>query len=205
MKILFMSSTQTLAMIGTTTPTIRELLLPLSATSNRASITTMTSHVSGSYTVFGEKTTQIPTLHGHELFYPKNAGSNITSIPSPNLLDRSSLPSSPPSLHQPQTHSVSLYSTSLKPVLAPQLPCSVSDNAPNRIHIRRPLQRLFRPYPKLTPHLHLYPRLRLRNPYYTVKSIFDTSMNPMLRHPYKPTFWHCHNKLCRHLTSVNIP
>lgn len=200
-KILFMSSTQTSATIGTTTPTIRELPLQPSATSSCALIGTTTDLVSGSHNVFGEKTTQTHMSHEHKLFYPKNTGLNTTSIPSLNLHNQSLLhffPLSPTHLAFPHSH----YP---KPILASQPYHSVSDEAVSRTYVRKPLQCLFRPYPKPTPHSHPYPYLHLCNPYYAVKSTFNTSTNPTLCRLHKPTFQHRHNKLRRHLTSINIP
>lgn len=81
---------------------------------------------------------------------------------------------------------------------------SMSEEAASHTYACRPLQRLFRPYPKPTPYLHLYLCLRLNNQFYKIKLMFDTSTNPMLHCLYKLTFWHHHNKLCHHLTFVNI-
>lgn len=80
----------------------------------------------------------------------------------------------------------------------------MSDEA-GRAWARKPLQRLFRLYPKPTPHPHPYSRLHLRNPYYAIKLTFDTSTNPTLRRQLKPTFRHRHNQLLRHTASINIP
>lgn len=144
-------------------------------------------------------------MHRHKLSYPKNAGSNTTSILNLNFRDQSSSPSSLPSLPLLQIHLRFPHSSFLKQVLVPLPPHFVSEETVSRTHIRRPLQHLFRPYPKPTLHPHLYPRLRLHNPYYAIKLMFDISTNLMLHRLYKPIFWHCYNKLRHYLTSVNIP
>lgn len=82
------------------------------------------------------------------------------------------------------------YSSSLKPVLTPQPHHSVSNETAGHTHVRRPLQYLFRLYPRPTLHPHPYSCLCIRNLYYAVKLTFDMSTNPMLRHLHKPTFWH---------------
>lgn len=199
-----MSSTQTQAPTGTTTPTTEESPSPPSATNSRAPTDTTTKYASGSQGRLGETTTRAPTSLDPEYSYQKNAGLNTTSTPSQNPRDRSLPHSSPLSLHQPRTHLGFPHSNSQKPVLAPQPHHSVSDKA-SRTRARKPLQRLFRPYPKPTPHLHPYPRLRLRNPYYAIKSTFDTSTNPTLRRQFKPTFRRHHNQLLHHTASINIP
>lgn len=175
-KILFMSLTQTLATTNMTTLTIRKLLLPLSATSSRAPIDTMTDPASGSHDVFGEKTTQIPMLHEHECSYPKSAGLNTTSTPSLNLHDESLLHSFLLSL----TLLGFPYSLSLKQILVPRYNNFVLEEAADCTYACKLLQHLFRPYPKPTPHLHPYPCLHFRNSYYMIKSTFNTSTNPTL-------------------------
>lgn len=200
-KILYTSSTQMQELTGMTTPIIKELPLPLSAMNNRAQIGTMTEYASGPQGSSGEKTTQAPTLHEQEHSYPRNAGSSTTSIQTLNLHDQSLLL---PFLLL-LTHLAFSHSLSQKQVPVPRYNNSVSEEAPDRTHAHRPLQRLFRPYPKPTPHPHPYLRLRLRNPYYAIKSTFDTSTNPMLCRLHKPTFRHHYNKLRRCITSSNIP
>lgn len=202
-KILYTSSTQTQEPISTTTPIIGKSPSPPSATNNRAHTGTITKYASGSQGKLGEKTTRASTSPDPKHFYPKSVGLNTTNTPSLNLHNWSSLLSSPLSLHQPQTHLEFPHSNFQKPVLALQPHRSVSDEA-GHTHARRPLQRLFRPYPKPTPHPHPYLRLRPCNPYYVIKSTFDMSTNPTLRHLYKPTFWHRHNQLRPRLTSINI-
>lgn len=198
-KILYTSSTQTPEPIGTTTSITKESLSPPSVTNNRARIDITTKSAFGSREDTGEKTIQAPTYPDPEHYYLRSAGSSTTSTQTLNLHDQSLLHSFPLS----PTHPVFPHSLSQKPVPAPQH--SASEEAVGRTRARKPLQRLFRPYPKPTPHPHPYPRLRLRNPYYAIKSTFDTSTNPTLRRQYKPTFRHLHNKLRRRTTSVNIP
>lgn len=184
-----------------TTPIIKESLSPLSVTNNRAHFDTTISHASGLRDVFGEKTTLAHTSPEPEHSYPKSAGSSTISTWTLNLHDQSLLLSFPLS----PTHLISPYSLSQKQVPAPQYNNSVSEEAPGYTRARKPLQRLFRPYPKLTPHPHPYLYLRLRNSYYVIKSTFNTSTNSTLHRLHKPIFRHHHNKLRHHLTSTNIP
>lgn len=95
-----------------------------------------------------------------------------------------------------------LSSQKQAPVLLPHH--SMSDEAVSCTYAHRPLQHLFRPYPKPTPHLYPYSRLRLNNSYYAIKALFDILTNPTLHHQHKPTFWLHHNKLLCHLVSINI-
>lgn len=108
-------------------------------------------------------------------------------------------------LRQPQTLLSSLHSLYPKPVLALQLPHSMSNETVGRTPVHRPRQCLFRPYPKPTPYLYPYLCLCLCNSYYVIKSTFDTSTNSTLYRLHKPMFRHRHNQLCRYTTSVNIP
>lgn len=200
-----MSSTQMQEPIGTTTLNQRDILRSPSAKSSPARIDTTTNPTSGSHSTSGKKTTRVHTSHVHESSPLKNVGQSITNIPLRPLRNQSSQPSSPLSPRQPPTHFGFPHSNSSKPVPVLQPHHSVSDVTVDRTYACRPLQHLFRPYSKPTPHPHLYPRLRLHNPYYAVKSTFDTSTNPTFRRLHKLTFRHCHNKLCHHITSVNIP
>lgn len=205
MKILYTSSTQTSELTSMTTPSLRDSQQTPSAKNNCPPIATTTNHASGSRSTSGKKMTRLHTSHENISSLQKNAGPSTTSIPPQTRRSLSSPPSSLPSLRQLRTHPEFLHSTSQKPVLAPLPPRSVSDDVPNHTHARGPLQHLFRPYPKLTPHLHPHPRLRLNNPYYEIRSTFDTSTNPQLCRQYKPMFQHHHNKLLHCTTSINIP
>lgn len=204
-KILYMSLTQTQELTSITMLSWRDTLRTLSATNSRVPIDTTTNCASGSRDASERKTTPPLTSSESKPSLWKNAGSSTTSIPPRTHQSLSSPPSSLPSPCQPQLHLGSLHSTFQKPVLVPLLSHSMSNDAPNCTYVYRPLQHLFRPYPKPTPHPHPYPCLCLRNPYYMIKSMFDTSTNPMLRRLYKPTFRHYHNKLCCRTISINIP
>lgn len=177
---------QTQELTGTTTPTIRKSPSLLSAIINCVPIGTTTDHVSGPRDVSREKMTQAHMSHRHAQSYLRNAGLNTINTPTLNLHDLSSLCSF---LFSPTYFSFS-HSHSPKP-LAPQSHHSVSEEVPDPIHVRKPLQSLFRPYPKLTPHLHPYLCLQLNNLYYDIKSTFDMSTNLTLHCKHKPTFWHC--------------
>lgn len=203
-KILYMSSTQMPEPTGTTTPNPRDSLRILSATNNRAPIDTITKHASGSCDASGKKTTPPLTSVDSESSLPKNVGLSITNTLHQPLRNWNSPPSSPLSPRQPPTYLESLHSNSQKPVLAPHHYHSTSEEV-GCTCARKLLQHLFRPYPKPTPHPHLYPRLRLRNLYYAIKSTFNTSTNPTLCRQHKPTFRHRYNQLRRHTASINIP
>lgn len=141
----------------------------------------------------------------HKSSPPKNVSPNITNTllrPFRNWSSPHSLLLSP---CQPQTHLGFPYLNFPKPVLAPQPHHSISDKAASRTYAHKPLQRLFRPYPKLTPYPHPYPHLCLRNPYYTIKLTFNMSTNPMLCRQHKPTFRHRYNQLRHRTTFINIP
>lgn len=176
-----------------------------SVRNNHVPIATIINHAFGSHDASGRKTTPPLMSVDSESSLPKNVALSTTNTPHRPLRNRSSPPSLPLSPRQPPTHLGFPHSNSQKPVPAPQPHHSVSDEAADRTCARKPLQRLFRPYPKPTLHLHPYPRLCLRNPYYTIKSTFDMSTNPTLRRLHKPTFWHRHNKLRHRITSTNIP
>lgn len=183
-KILYMSLIQSQELTGTTIPTIKESLSPRSATINYVPTGTTTSHAFGLQDAFGEKTTQALTSHGREHSYLKSTGSSTISIQTLNLHDLSLLHSfllSPTLLGFPPSHS-------LKQVPALQYNNSASEEVAGCTCACKPLQRLFRPYLKLTPHPHLYLRLRVKNPYYEIKSMFNTSTNPQLHRLHKPTF-----------------
>lgn len=175
---------QTSATTGMTMLIIKELLLPLSAMSSRAPINAMTNPISRSHTVFGEKMTQTHMLYGLEHSYPRNVGSSTTNTRTLNLCDQSLLHSF---LLSPTPLSF-LHSHSLRQVPALQYSNSTSEEAPGCTCAHKPLQRLFRLYPKPTPYPHSYPPLHLRNPYYAIKSTFDTLTNLMLHRQYKLTF-----------------
>lgn len=183
-----------------TTPIIKESPSPLSAMINHVPIDIMINHASRLRNIFREKTTPAHISPGLKHFYPRNIGLNTIITPTLNLYNPSPLrffPLSP--IHLAFSHS--LFS---KLVLAPQPHYSASEEAPGCICAYKPLQHLFKPYPKPTLHLHLHLHLHLCNPYYAIKSMFDTLTNPMLHHLHKPTFRHHHNKLHRRLTSINI-
>lgn len=203
-RILCTSLMQTQKPTGTTTPNLRDTLKSLSATNNLALTGTMTNPSSGSCSTFGTKTTRVHMSHTYESSPSKNVGPNTTNTLLRPLRSRNSLPSSPLLPRQPPTHLGFPPSNSLKPILASQPHHSVSDVIVGHTHIRKPLQHLFKLYPKPTPHPYPYPRLCLRNSYYTIKSMFDISINPMLYHQHKLTFWHHHNKLHHCTTSINI-
>lgn len=173
-----MSSTQTSESIGMTTLSQKDTPPTPSARNNCAPIAITTSHASEFYNTSGKKMTRLHTLHENASLLQKNAGPSTTSTPHQTLLNQSSSLSLPLSLSRPPTHLEFPHLNSLKPVPAPQPHHSISDVTAGCTHARRPLQRLFRPYPKPTPHLHPYPCLHLNNPYYKIRSMFDTSTNP---------------------------
>lgn len=141
----------------------------------------------------------------HESSPPKNVGLNIINTPLRPLRNRSLLHFLPLLSHQPQTYLRFPHSNSPKPVLALHPHHSMLNEVAGCTHAHRPLQHLFRPYPKPTLHPHPYPCLHLNNWFHEIKSMFDTSTNLQLRCQYKLIFRLHHNKLLYHTTSINIP
>lgn len=160
----------------------KDTLRTPSVISNLASTGTTTNPTFGSHNASEKKMTRVHMSHGHRSSPPKNIGLHTTNTLGQALPNPNSLPSSPLSPHQLQTHLRFPHSNYLKQVLAPRLHHSILDDVPSRTHTHRPRQHLFKPYLKLTPHSHRYPRLRLNNPYYEIRSTFDMSTNSQLRH-----------------------